>query len=552
MILNIILVINFILLGVTVLIYVKHSLDERRYLKSEAGRGLELQQKIYQIQVLKEISERIGYSLDTSKIIEIITSSLGQLLEYDTVSSLTLINDGSAEFRCHIENSISHKFVEDVKSKILQSMSAILNKPVDTLRVEESITGNIIDDSNTGSINSFFNLPVIISGKLIGLINVASTETGLYGDSQAAILYSITNQAANAVSKLQEVLDAEKGKLSSVINSMTDGVIMVSRDNQLLVFNPSIRELLWLGNKPDISMFDIVDSLAGKVDIRTKIDQALAESKPIVISEVFIRDRALELTVTPVRDQSGEKLGAAAVFHDITTEKSLEKLRQEFTAMMVHELRAPLTAVRWSSESLKKLAETNKLEPIKAKETAYTIETASTNMLELVNDLLDVAKIEAGKFEINKQDYDLVGIIKDAIQVFMPQAQMRHLALNMITPETLKVQCDKVRIGQVLNNLISNAIKYTDSGQVDIGAELQTAKSRVVVSIKDSGVGVSREDLAQLFSKFKQLKSADNARKGTGLGLVVSKGIVEAHGGQIWAESAGENMGTTFYFSIPL
>jgi signal transduction histidine kinase len=173
-------------------------------------------------------------------------------------------------------------------------------------------------------------------------------------------------------------------------------------------------------------------------------------------------------------------------------------------------------------------------------------------MLELVNDLLDVAKIEAGKFEINKQDYDLVGIIKDAIQVFMPQAQMKHLALNIITPEVLKVQCDKVRIGQVLNNLISNAIKYTDSGQVDIGAEVQTAKSRVVVSIKDSGVGVSREDLAQLFSKFKQLKSADNARKGTGLGLVVSKGIVEAHGGQIWAESAGENMGTTFYFSIPM
>lgn len=551
MILNIILVINFILLGVTVLIYVKHSLDERRYLKSEAGRGLELQQKIYQIQVLKEISERIGYSLDTSKIIEIITSSLGQLLEYDTVSSLTLVGD-AAEFKCHIENSISHKFVEDVKTKILQSISAILNKPVDSLRVEESITGNIIDDSNTGSINSFFNLPVIISGKLIGLINVASTDTGLYGDSQAAILYSITNQAANAVSKLQEVLDAEKGKLSSVINSMTDGVIMVSRDNQLLVFNPSIRELLWLGNKPEISMFDIVDSLAGKVDIRTKIDQALAESKPIVINEVYIRDRALELTVTPVRDQSGEKLGAAAVFHDITTEKSLEKLRQEFTAMMVHELRAPLTAVRWSSESLKKLAETNKLEPIKAKETAYTIETASTNMLELVNDLLDVAKIEAGKFEINKQEYDLVGIIKDAIQVFMPQAQMKHLVLNIITPEALKVQCDKVRIGQVLNNLISNAIKYTDSGQVDIGAELQTAKSRVVISIKDSGVGVSREDLAQLFSKFKQLKSADNARKGTGLGLVVSKGIVEAHGGQIWAESAGENMGTTFYFSIPL
>lgn len=552
MILYIILAINFVLLGVTVLVYAKHSLEERKFLKDEANHGLELQQKIYQIQVLKEIGERIGYSLDTDKIIEIITSSLGQLLDYDTVSYITLSGDESGVFKCHVENSVSHMFVEEVRSKILLSLSTIEDKQVDPKRLDESITGNILDDNNTASIASFFNLPLVISGKLIGLINVASTQKGLYGEKQAAILYSITNQAATAVSKLQQVLDAEKGKLSSIINSMTDGVIMVSKDNQLLVFNPAIRELLWLGNNTEVSMFDIVDSLAGKVDIRTKIEQAIKESRPIVIEEVFIRDKALELTITPVKDQAGEKLGAAAVFHDITTEKSLEKLRQEFTAMMVHELRAPLTAVRWSSETLRKLAEKNVAEPSKIKDSAYTIETASVNMLDLVNDLLDVAKIEAGKFDLNVQDYDLVTIIKESAQVFNSQAEIKHLVLNVITPEAMPVKCDKVRIGQVLNNLISNALKYTDSGKVDVTCSADSKNNRVVVSVKDSGIGVSREDLAQLFSKFKQLKSSDNARKGTGLGLVVSKGIVEAHGGQIWAQSAGENMGTTFSFSLPV
>ncbi|HMQ02137.1 MAG TPA: ATP-binding protein, partial [Candidatus Doudnabacteria bacterium] len=120
-----------------------------------------------------------------------------------------------------------------------------------------------------------------------------------------------------------------------------------------------------------------------------------------------------------------------------------------------------------------------------------------------------------------------------------------------ITPGIVKVKCDKVRIGQVISNLLSNAIKYTDSGEVNVHLGMDAEQKQVVVAIKDTGLGVSREDLAVLFSKFKQLKTFDSNRKGTGLGLVVSRGIVEAHKGKIWAESAGENLGSTFSFSLP-
>ncbi|HEX3095635.1 MAG TPA: HAMP domain-containing sensor histidine kinase, partial [Patescibacteria group bacterium] len=256
----------------------------------------------------------------------------------------------------------------------------------------------------------------------------------------------------------------------------------------------------------------------------------------------------------PVRDKTGVHRGVAVILHDVTSEKSLEKLRQEFTAMMVHELRAPLTAVRWSSESLiKSLSDAKaQTEPAKIKDSIVTIETAATNMLELVNDLLDVAKIEAGKFDLNLQEADLVGSIKEVLKVFEPQATAKHLVMNYIGPEKQIAKFDHVRISQVLTNLLSNAIKYTDSGQIDININVEQKAHRLVLSIKDSGIGVSREDLNVLFSKFKQLKSFDSSRKGTGLGLVVSKGIVEAHGGQIWAESAGENLGSTFLFSLPL
>jgi signal transduction histidine kinase len=271
------------------------------------------------------------------------------------------------------------------------------------------------------------------------------------------------------------------------------------------------------------------------------------------LSEVVLKDKALALTIAPVKDNRGQIIAASVVFHDITTEKTLERTRQEFTAMMVHELRAPLTAVRWSSESLlKNVSAASGVDPAKIKDTMLTIETASNNMLELVNDLLDVAKIEAGKFELNLQDYDLAELIKEQAKAFTPQAEVKHLFISFTGPDKYMLKFDRVRIGQVLGNLLSNAIKYTDSGQVEVILSANAEEKKVTVGVKDSGIGVSREDLSNLFSKFKQLKTGDRSRKGTGLGLVVSRGIVEAHGGKIWAESAGENLGSTFYFLLPI
>ncbi len=554
MLLNIILIVDLVLLAIMVGVYIHYTLRERYLLQGQVGQAYELQQRIYQIQVLKEIGERIGYSLDTNKIVEIITSSLGSLLEYDTVSYMVLQGQGDQlVFKCHVNNTVTHAFLGEVREKMLLSVSAILDRDFKPELVDESVTGNILDDNLKVSLKSYFNLPVVIGDKLVGLINVGSQVPGQYGDAQASILYSITNQASTAVSKLQAVLESEKGKLVAVINSMTDGVVMVDMRNQVLVSNPAVRSLLEIAGGQDTTMYDVVDALAGKVDVRTKIEQAIGTKSPIVISGVQLKDHMVELTITPVRSQQGDQLGAAVVFHDITTEKDLEKLRQDFTAMMVHELRAPLTAVRWSSESLGKMAVPGAaIEPKKIEETALTISSASRNMLELVNDLLDVAKIEAGKFDLNLQEYDIVAIIKDQLLTFKALAEQKRLQLSDTLPDKFMVKCDKVRISQALENLLSNAIKYTDSGQVMVTLTIDQQNKKATVAVKDSGVGVSREDISQLFSKFRQLKNTDNARKGTGLGLVVSKGIVEAHGGQIWAESAGDNMGTTFYFTLPL
>lgn len=550
----VLLLIDFGLLALVLAFYLRKIYKERQQLLGKADKSLELQQQMYQVEVLQEISERLGYSLEGSKIIEIITNSIGNLLEYETVSFMLYNQSDKIVFKCHVHESVNHRFITQVKERMVRATEMLCGGMDGSLKFDDLVGGALLQDHLDVDVKSYVNIPVIIGNELLGLINISSSKPKLFDYDQAAVLFNITNQAAVAVGQLQTMLESEKGKLIGIIAAMTDGVMMVDLDNQLEIYNPAVVDLLELPVGRTITMFDIVDSLAGKVDLRTKIDEALAKSAPVTIKELVLRDKAFEITITPVRDHAGSQRGAAVILHDVTSEKSLEKLRQEFTAMMVHELRAPLTAVRWSAESLlKHLADAKaQLEAASLKESITNIDISATNMLELVNDLLDVAKVEAGKFDLNIQEYDLSEIISDEVATFKAQAESKHLGLNFITPGSIKVKCDKIRIGQVISNLLSNAIKYTDSGQVDVHLSVDSEKQHVVVAIKDSGLGVSREDLAVLFSKFKQLKSFDRTKKGTGLGLVVSRGIIEAHHGKIWAESAGENLGSTFSFSLPL
>lgn len=550
----ILLLVDFALLSIVLAFYLRRIYKERQVLLGKADKSYELQQQMYQIEVLQEINERIGYSLEGSKIIEIITNSLGNLLEYETVSFMLYNKTDTVVFKCHVHQSVNHRFISQVKEYMMRATETVCGGLDNNIKLDERIGGALLQDHLDVDVKSYVNIPVVIGNELLGLINLSSSKPDLFDHNQASILFNITNQAAVAVGQLQTMLESEKGKLIGIIAAMTDGVLMVDLNNQLEIYNPAVVDLLALPVGRTITMFDILDSLAGKVDLRTKIEESLARGAPVSIKEVLLHDKAMEITITPVRDHAGNQRGAAIILHDVTSEKSLEKLRQEFTAMMVHELRAPLTAVRWSAESLLKHLSDPKtqLESTSVKDSISNINVAATNMLELVNDLLDVAKIEAGKFDLNIQEYDLSEIIAEEVKAFKAQAESKHLPLNFITPGPIKVKCDKVRIGQVISNLLSNAIKYTDSGQIDIHLSKDVAANYVVVAIKDTGIGVSREDLAVLFSKFKQLKTFDRNQKGTGLGLVVSRGIVEAHHGKIWAESAGENLGSTFSFSLPL
>lgn len=524
-----------------------------RELESGRARQVELAQKVYETAVLKEIGDRIGYSLNGAKIVEIISGSLGKLLPYSAVSYIILDSkEGKVRFACNVSETVSSNFVREVKTKMLAAVGEMNQEPLVDSQVDEAISGAILDDSLSDPVGSFFNLPIIISGKLVGLINVSSRLPGQYSERNTEVLYRIAKSASEAVSRLGDVLENEKGRLSQAVDSLADGLLMVDTKYQLVIVNHKLRTVLRLSEKPEI--FDIVNALSGQLDLRTKMEEAIAKGE-VVNQEIGVGEKVLQVYATRVMDRENvHPIGVVVLFHDITDARSLERLRSEFTSMMVHELRAPLTSIKSSVELLKEEAAKSENQ----KKYLGVIESTSQTMLELVNDLLDVAKLESGKFDIIAANDDLASVIKEKVEAFEPIATIRGLKIVVSVEENLpKAYFDKIRTKQVLANLLSNAIKYSESGNITVSAKKEVVGGSAVdilVSVSDTGIGIDPGDIGKLFSRFGQLaagRSAGATTKSSGLGLFIARGIVEGQNGKIWVESQGAGLGSTFYFTVP-
>lgn len=545
----------------------------------------ETHHKLYELAILKELGERIGYSLDVQKIIDIITGSLGEFIDYRVVSYM-LVEPEKIIFKMHVEKSVSRKFIDEVKSRMLRSIAALLGKEIKESQVEETLSGALLVDELENSVQSYFNIPLVIAGEAVGVLTVAHIEAGLYRDEKINVLYKLTKQASDAVTKLQSVVKTEERKLNAMVESLGDGVVMTDEDYRVVVVNPAILQAVGISkDKKDITIFDFIDHLGGIFDIRGRLEESVKMDKVLIEKEVLLGERFFQIFISPVKNSVSavdvEKiLGGVVIFHDITSEKQAQRMREDFTSMMVHELRSPLDGIKKMAEVLKsKTVASNKKTIMEYMPLIYD---ASGRMLELVNDLLDVAKLESGKFEVYKEPVDVRELIKSRHDFFKLSAKDSGLELATKISDNVPatINLDSRRISQVMNNFVSNALKFTKAGgkvliqaflhtvgkeieaeakeagvmwyESETDKKLQDLPTSLVLAVADSGHGLDKDDIKKLFSKFTQFGAAmKNEKKGTGLGLVVAKGIIEAHGGAIGVTSE-KDVGSTFYGTVPL
>ncbi len=255
--------------------------------------------------------------------------------------------------------------------------------------------------------------------------------------------------------------------------------------------------------------------------------------------------------LTPIKNDAGETEFLVFSLNNVTERKRLEKERADFMAMIVHDLRSPLTNVVGAAS----LLEDGLLGPVNDEQKKWLrkIATDAQNLAELVNDFLDLSRIEAGRIDLVKEEVDLAQVVRVVVEGFLLLAKQKEISLKCSIVSTLpKLEADARRLEQVFSNVLSNAIKFTgEGGTIEVGAG-QEDQPMITVWVKDSGIGVPSHEIGSLFEKYRQIKTGKISRnRGTGLGLFICKMIVEAHGGRIWVESE-EGKGATFFFTLPL
>lgn len=548
------------------------------------AKDVEVKRRLYELAILKEIADRTGYSLNIQKILDVIVGSLNQFLEYSAVSYM-LLEPSKVVFKVDLERSVSVVFIQDIRARMLSALSALLGRDLADMEVEETITGAIMIDVIEEPVRSYFNIPLVIGDQLVGVLTVSHTKAGLYKESEMEILYKIVNQASQAVAKLEDVVKTEQGKIAAMLESMLEGVIMTDRDYRIIAANPASKIVIGYKGEAVPTIFNFMDAFKGVLDIRSKLEEAIKLDKILTINEISFSNKYYQVVVSPVKSNAGatkgEILGGVVIFHDVTHEKEAEKMRSDFTSMMVHELRSPLGNIKKIGEMMR----SSKILEDKQASSEYVsmLYESSSSMLDLVNDLLDVAKLESGKFSVEKSSADIKEILSERVKFFETSARDAGINISLLTADGVpnSVSVDAKRITQVLNNLFSNALIYTPKGGTvtavcflhkkgqaisdeaksvsapwvsdSMSLETTLIPDSVVVAVTDTGEGITSENIEKLFNKFTQFVSSarDSEHKGTGLGLVIVKGVVEAHGGVVGVGSK-QKTGSTFYFTIPL
>jgi len=359
------------------------------------------------------------------------------------------------------------------------------------------------------------------------------------------VLLNILEDVEDARKKVEE----EKNKTQAIITNLTDGLMFFDQEKKLSLINRQAEEFFEIKNQQLIGQtllelsknfkFKLLRELIGE-----EIDNVFR--KELKIKENLI----LEVTAIPLTTKK-EKTGNLVILHDVTREKLIEKMKTEFVALSAHQLRTPLSTIKWILRMLldEELGKINDQQ----KEFLNDGYQSNERMISLINDLLNVTRIEEGRYVYNLTPTDIIGTIQSVINSHQEEIKGKKLKVIFNKPKskTFKVRVDAEKIRMVIDNIIDNAIKYSLlNGEILIS--LKYYKDKLKFSVKDNGIGIPQFQKERVFTKFfRGINAVKRETDGTGLGLFIAKNIIEAHKGSIWFESE-EGKGTTFYFTLPL
>lgn len=463
-------------------------------------------------------------------------------------------------------------FVNNQQILVRSEIPFLINNNVDSVaknmlvEVEKAMIKNGVE----------IHLPLVSQEEIIGLVSIGEKiSKTIYSEEEIRLLANFSYQASvvlknvilfeqlrNINISLEEKvkdrtrnLESEKNKISAIVTNLTDGLLVFGPDGKVLLMNPQAEILLGIKEKDILGKALFAESKTAPV-CQTFLCEPLAdifkkEGMAIFRKEVRVKENlVLEVSTASVGISENER-GILVIMHDITREKFIEKMKTEFVSLAAHQLRTPLTAVKWSLSMLLD-GDLGKMADNQTKMLKKTYD-GNQRMVDLINDLLDVTRIEEGRYLFDLVPVNLEDTIKAVINIHKDKITERKINFVFNSPETQipKLVLDKEKISLAIENLIDNALKYTPiGGKVEVF--IKSDKMNIEVCVKDNGAGIPEQQQDRIFSKFfRGTNSVKMETDGTGLGLYIVKNIIEAHGGKIWFESK-EKEGTAFHFTIPI
>ncbi len=365
------------------------------------------------------------------------------------------------------------------------------------------------------------------------------------------IIEEKTRNAEIAIKKYKKAIE-EKKDTEAVIRSIAEGLVVVDSEGKVIMLNPAAEKLLGVQKEEKLGK-KLTEDIKEE-QLISLVKQSPEEEKKEI--ELATSDdetkKILRASSAVIEDENGKTIGMVSVLSDITKQKELERMKSNFIASVSHELRTPLIAIDKSvslllSKSTGPISETQE----------QFLKIAQRNLKRLsslINDLLDLSKLEAKKMQLEKQPSSIKDIVNEVAETFDTWANTKSITIDKkIEADLPMVNIDPQRIIQVLTNLVGNAIKFTpQGGAITIEARYKKNESCIMVSVADTGVGIDKKDLERIFDKFYQTAERPTSDiSGTGLGLAICKELIELHGGKIWAESE-KGYGAKFIFTLPL
>ena len=406
--------------------------------------------------------------------------------------------------------------------------------------------------------------------KPVETLHAATTEfakgnfkyrSGVSADDEIGDLARSFDTMARNLGESINIVAAERNKLSVILSGITNAVVAVDLSRNIILFNKAAEALTGLSSRKVIGtpvsrilkIFDNREELPAEKYCpvqQSDFEGVVFAKNNLRMADTEGREHYVNLIAGTIREGISVGLGCILTFQDITREFAVEKMKAEFVSIAAHQLRTPTTGIKWSLDLLAS-ERPGKLSPPQKKIVDAAFE-ASNRMAELINDLLDVGRVEEGHLPIELKRQSLSPLLERVISNFKSEAEKKGVTLKLESPSMLPpVDMDAEKMEIVLNNLISNAIKYTQAkGTVTVAVSLK--ENELILEVKDTGIGIPKAEFDRVFTKFFRSKNAQLSHtSGSGLGLYVAKKVIDQHHGSLNFQSE-ENKGSTFTMAVPI